>query len=91
MNYFFFNQTSRILDQIEFFVFYFLLSAVDAIRPSNYLLLFTVRDSSLSITEKLSSIVIPATTITRLSMREQREIESGRLEGETFEVRIVKG
>ena len=48
-----------------------------------------VQDSSLSVTEKLSSIVIPATTITRLSIREQREIESGRLEEETFEVRIV--
>ena len=45
-----------------------------------------LRDSSLSITEKLSSIVIPATTITRLSIREQREIESGSLEEETFEV-----
>ena len=48
-----------------------------------------VRDSSLSITEKLSSVIIPATTITRLSRREQREIESGRLEEETIEVRIV--
>ena len=48
-----------------------------------------MRESSLSVTEKLSSIVIPATTITRLSIREQREIESGRLEEETFEVRIV--
>ena len=48
-----------------------------------------VRDSSLSITEKLSSAIIPATTITRLSTREQREIESGRLEEETIEVRII--
>ena len=48
-----------------------------------------VRDSSLSITEKLSSAIIPATTITRLSRREQREIESGRLEEETIEVRII--
>ena len=48
-----------------------------------------VRDSSLSITEKLSSVIIPATTITRLSRREQREIESGRLEEETIEVRII--
>ena len=39
-----------------------------------------VRDSSLSITEKLSSAIILATTITRLSRREQREIEFGRLE-----------
>ena len=48
-----------------------------------------VRDSSLSITEKLSSAIIPATTITRLSRREQREIESGRIEEETIEVRII--
>ena len=48
-----------------------------------------LRDSSLSITEKLSSIVVPATTITRLSIREQRGIESGRLKEEIFEVRIV--
>ena len=48
-----------------------------------------VRDSSLSVTEKLSSIIILATTITRLSIREQREVESGRLEEETFEVRMV--
>ena len=43
-----------------------------------------LRDSSLSATEKLSSIIIPATTITRLSIREQQEVENGRLE-----VRIV--
>ena len=48
-----------------------------------------VRDSSLSITEKLSSAIMPATTITRLSRREQREIESRRLEEETIEVRII--
>ena len=49
-----------------------------------------VRDSSLSVTEKLlSSIIIPVTTITRLNMRGQREVESGRLEEETIEVRIV--
>ena len=43
----------------------------------------------LSITEKLSSAIIPATTITRLSRREQRAIEFGRLEEETIEVRII--
>ena len=48
-----------------------------------------VRDSSLSITEKLSSVIIPATTITRLNRREQREIESGRIEEETIEVRVI--
>ena len=46
-----------------------------------------VRDSSLSITEKLSSAIIPATTITRLSRREQRAMESGRFE-ESIETRI---
>ena len=39
-----------------------------------------LRDSSLSVTQKLSSVFIPATTITRLSIREQRDIETGRLE-----------
>ena len=43
-----------------------------------------LRDSSLSATEKLSSIIVPATTITRMSMREQQEVENVRLE-----VRIV--
>ena len=48
-----------------------------------------VRDSSLSITEKLSSAIIPATAITRLNRREQREIETGRIEEETIEARII--
>ena len=48
-----------------------------------------LRDSSLSGTEKLSSVIIPATTITRLSIREQKDIESGRVEEVTFEVRMV--
>ena len=48
-----------------------------------------LRDSSLSATEKLSSIIIPTTTITRLSIREQKDIESGRVEEVTFEVRMV--
>ena len=39
-----------------------------------------LRNSSLSVTQKLSSVFIPATTITRLSIREQRDIETGRLE-----------
>ena len=43
-----------------------------------------LRNSSLSATEKLSSIVIPATTITRLNRRKQQEVETGRPE-----VRIV--
>ena len=43
-----------------------------------------LRDSSRIATEKLSSIIVPATTITRMSMREQQEVENVRLE-----VRIV--
>ena len=39
-----------------------------------------LRDSSLSVTQKLSSMFIPATTITRLSIQEQRDVETGRLE-----------
>ena len=39
-----------------------------------------LRDSSLSVTQKLSSVFIPATTITRLSIRDQRDVETGRLE-----------
>ena len=48
-----------------------------------------LRDSTLSVTQKLSSVFIPATTITRLSIREQRDIETGRLEEKTFEARMV--
>ena len=36
-----------------------------------------VRDSSLSITEILSSAILPATTITRLNKRKQNEVETG--------------
>ena len=48
-----------------------------------------MRDDSLTITEKLSSAIIPATTITRINRREQLEIENGRIEGETVEARIT--
>ena len=48
-----------------------------------------LRDSSLSVTQKLSSVFIPATTITRLSIREQKDIETGILEEKTFEVKMV--
>ena len=48
-----------------------------------------LRDSSLSVTQKLSSVFIPATTITRLSIREQRDVETGRLEEKTFEARML--
>ena len=47
-----------------------------------------VRDSSLTLKEKLSSAIIPATTITRINRRGQLEIEDGRIEEETFEARI---
>ena len=46
-----------------------------------------VRDSSLSITEKISSVIIPATTITRMNRKEQREVESGNFE-ESIELRV---
>ena len=48
-----------------------------------------LRDSSLSVTQKLSSVFIPATTITRLSIQEQRDIETERLEEKTSEARMV--
>ena len=39
-----------------------------------------LRDSSLSVTQKLSSAFILATTITRLGIQEQRDVETGRLD-----------
>ena len=39
-----------------------------------------VRDSILSITEKISSAIIPATTITRLNRRYQNKVETGNFE-----------
>ena len=47
-----------------------------------------VRDSSLSITEKLSSAILPATTITRLNKRKQNEVETGNFE-ESIELRVT--
>ena len=46
-----------------------------------------VRDSSLSITEKISSAIIPAMTITGMNRKEQREVESGNFE-ELIELRV---
>ena len=46
-----------------------------------------VRDSSLSITEKISSAIIPTTTITRLNRRNQNEVETGNFE-ESLELRV---
>ena len=48
-----------------------------------------MRDSSLTLTEKLSSAIILAATITRINRRGQLEIEDGRIEEETFEARII--
>ena len=47
-----------------------------------------VRDSSLSITEKLSSAILPATTITRLNKKKQNEVENGSFE-ESIELRMT--
>ena len=46
-----------------------------------------VRDSSLSITEKLSSAILPATTITRLNKRKQNEVEN--VSFESIELRMT--
>ena len=47
-----------------------------------------VSDSSLSITEKLSSAILPVTTITRLNKRKQNEVENGSFE-ESIELRMT--
>ena len=47
-----------------------------------------VRDSSLSLTEKLSSAILPATTITRLNKKKQNEVENGNFE-ESIELRMT--
>ena len=41
----------------------------------------------MSITEKISSAIIPATTITRLNRRNQNEVENGNFE-ESIELRV---
>ena len=48
-----------------------------------------VRDSSLSITEKLSSAILPAKTITRLNRKKQNEVENGNFE-ESIELRMTE-
>ena len=52
-----------------------------------------LRDSSLTITEKLSSSIIPAAIITRINRKGKSELEDGnynkRIEEETFEARIA--
>ena len=47
-----------------------------------------IRDSSLSLTEKISSAILPATTITRMSKKKNKELENGTLE-ETIEMRMT--
>ena len=47
-----------------------------------------IRDSSLSLTEKISSAVLPATTITRMNKKKNKELENGSFE-ETIEMRMT--
>ena len=47
-----------------------------------------VRDSSLSLTEKISSAILPATAITRMNRKKQNEVETGSFE-ESIELRMT--
>ena len=47
-----------------------------------------IRDSSLSLTEKISSAILPATTITRMNKKKNKELENGSFE-ETIEMRMT--
>ena len=47
-----------------------------------------IRDSSLSLTEKISSAILPATTITRMNKKKNKELENGNFE-ETIEMRMT--
>ena len=48
------------------------------------------RDSSLTITEKISTAVIPATTVTRLNRKENMDLEEGRTNKEkALEARVI--
>ena len=47
-----------------------------------------IRDSSLSLTEKISSAILPATTITQMSKKKNKELENGSFE-ETIEMRMT--
>ena len=53
-----------------------------------------LRDSSLTITEKISSAVIPATTVTRINRKGNLEVEDGRHtrndEEKALEARVVE-
>ena len=52
-----------------------------------------LRDSSLTITEKISSAIIPAATVTRINRKGQLELEDGnymkKIEEQAFEARIA--
>ena len=45
-----------------------------------------IRDSSLSLTQKISSAILPATSITWMNKKKNQEIENGSLED--FEMRV---
>ena len=47
-----------------------------------------IRDSSLSLTKKISSAILPATTITRINKKKNKELENGSFE-ETIEMRMT--
>ena len=47
-----------------------------------------IRDSSLSLTEKISSAILPATTITRMNKKKNKELENGSFE-ESIELRMT--
>ena len=53
-----------------------------------------LRDSSLTITEKISSAIIPATTVTRINRKGQMDIEDGnyirKIEERALEARIAE-
>ena len=50
-----------------------------------------LRDSSLTLTEKISSAIIPATTVTRVNRKEQLELEDGiYLKERVLEARIAE-
>ena len=48
----------------------------------------SIRDSSLSLTEKISSAILPAATITRMNKKKNKELENGSFE-ESIELRMT--
>ena len=46
-----------------------------------------IRDSSLSLTQKLSSVILPATSITLMNRKRNQDLENGSLED--FEMRVA--